>query len=102
METKILAEIKRIEDESKIYDDFLKDPSNSEEDKKIVAYRLFYELVAYSTYANLINYTPPAGMQLQLALGLKEATAYVKVDGGKIKISQEYRDLMKMVNPLKK
>lgn len=103
LKDKIEAELVRLEENLETYNAFVNNPGSPEDDRKVVAFKLFYDMVAFTTLADLTGYTPKENtIRHQLAGGFREVVKYVNVVDGKVEISPEYRELLKMKNDFMK
>lgn len=94
LQIKIEERISELEKNVEVYNNFVNDPSSLEDDKKVVAFKLFYDMVACSTLSELIG----APSKFALATGFIGVAKYVDVVGGKVVISAEYKEMLKMKN----
>jgi hypothetical protein len=93
---KLLTELSSKEIDINIYNDFVNNPVNPEEDRKVVSFKLFYEMIAFRTLWDLVpeDYTAAETTAFTVSTGLKGVTGFVSVVDGKVKISTEYKDLL--------
>lgn len=97
LEEKILNKLAELENNIKVYEAFVNASSTAEDDKKIAAFKLFYDLTSLSALSEMIEeYEPSAQIKFQLAVAFKGITGYVQVVDGKVQISPEYKELLKM------
>lgn len=97
LKDKILERIKELEENLAVYETFVNDKSNPEDDRKVAAFKLFYDLVSYSALTDVLDgYEALPQIKYQMAVAFKGVTGYVNVVDGKVVISDEYRELLKM------
>lgn len=97
LKDKILERIEELEKNLEVYDQYVNDKSTPEDDRKIAAFKLFYDLVSYSALVEVLeDYEASAKLKYQMAIAFKGVTGYVNVVNGKVVVSDEYRELLKM------
>lgn len=95
LEDKIYARLKEIEENLTIYDIFIKNPTVSDDDRKVVSFRLLYEMMAFMELKEHSDYEPKESTMVLLSSGLKGTIDYVNIKDRKVVISPEYRVLLK-------
>ncbi len=99
IEEKIKEKLNVLENNIKIYAEFTQDKSNPEDDRKIAGFKLFYDIVAFSSLLELDEeYVPKKESAFMIALSLKGVDKFVNIVNDKVVISDEYRELLKMKN----
>lgn len=88
--------VKQLENNLDVYTAYVNDPSNPEDDRKVVSFKLFYEMVSFSALVEFVpEYTPSHSTNMMMITGFKGVNNYVNVVDGKVVISPEYRELLK-------
>lgn len=95
MKEQILTKIKEIDNNLNVYQEFLK--TASEDDKKVVSYKVLHDMIAFSIYKELVpDYVPTVETNFALtAGGLNNLANYVSVIDDKVVISEEYKSVVK-------
>jgi hypothetical protein len=95
MKEQLEARIKKLEADLALYNEFMNDPEKPLDDKKVVSFKVMFEMIAFDTLAEVLQYKPLESTNV-IMQGLKGASEYVSVDGGKVVISPMYKEVMKM------
>lgn len=96
MNKNIEQELKNLETSIPIYSNAVSDKSISEKDRRLISFKLLYEMISFSTLKEFItDYVPSSNIELILAEGLRNTKDLVEIQDGKIKISSEYDNLLK-------
>lgn len=91
----IEEKLKEIETNLSIYQSFVNDPSCTTEDKRVVSFKVLYDMMAFSALKEFApGYRPAENTEYTMALGLKNVTNLVGVVDGKVIISPEYKHLL--------
>lgn len=84
-----------IETNLPIYNKATTDPSVSESDKKVIAFKVFYEMMAFSALKEFApDYIPSQETEIQVAKGLKNTIDLVSVINGKVIVSPRYAEIL--------
>ena len=94
LQERIDSKLREIEESLTIYNAFIQDLRTSEEDRKVVTFKILYEMMAFMALSDFSEYRPSQGTQFMLATGLKGATGYVSIVEGKVVISPAYREVL--------
>ena len=95
MKEKIEARLKQLETDLALYNEFMNNTLNSVEDRKVVSFKVMFDMVAFDSLAELVEYKPLESTNV-IMQGLKGASEYVSVADGKVTISPMYKEVMKM------
>ncbi len=96
MKDEIIKRLKEIEATLGVYYSATLDPSFPPDDKGVVSFKMMYEMIAFSTLIELVpEYKQNPATEFLIAQSLKNMKNLVNVQGGKIVVSQEYKDLLK-------
>jgi hypothetical protein len=95
LKEKLNLRIKELEKDVTLYSEFVKDTSKLPDERKVVSFKLMFEMIALTSLADLADYTPSTGVSDVLE-GLSGAADYVSVQDGKVVISPLYSEILKM------
>ena len=95
MKEQLEARIKKLETDLALYNDFMNDPEKPLDDKKVVSFKVMFDMIAFDTLAEVLQYKPLESTNA-IMQGLKGASEYVSVEDGKVVISPAYKEVMKM------
>lgn len=80
----------------KLYDKFVTNKDNPEDDRKIISFKLFFELVSFQSLLEYFpDYQPGKETVFLMAGAFKGMNDFVQVKDGKIEISPAYYELLK-------
>ena len=89
------ARLPELEANIKLYDKFINDKTNPEDDRKIVSFKLFFELVTFQSLLEYFpDYIPGKEIIFLMAGAFKGMNDYVQVIDGKLEISENYYKLL--------
>jgi len=95
MKEKIEARLKQLETDLALYNEFMNNPLNSVDDRKVVSFKAMFDMIALDSLAELAEYKPLEATNA-IMQGLKGASEYVSVEDGKVIVSPMYKEVMKM------
>lgn len=91
----IEEKLKEIETNLGLYQQFVNDPSCTIEEKRVVSFKVLYDMMAFSALREFApDYRASENTEFTMASGLKNVTNLVGVRDGKVIISPEYRQLL--------
>lgn len=99
----IRSKLQSLEEEMEIYSSYMDNAANPEADRKIVGFRLFYDMISFSSLLPFEpGYKPKDSTTMTLASGLKGINEYVSIQNGKVVISDEYKSLLQRKDEFEK
>lgn len=102
MRDQIIAEIQKLEKDLPIYNQAAQNPQLPETQKGPVSFKFLYEMIRYNTLCSLVSdHTPINSQEVILAQGLAENSKLVNVIDGKIVVSTQFEELIKLQNQFK-
>lgn len=95
MKEQIIEKMQEIEKNLSLYQAFI-NGSASEDDRKVVSFKVLYEMMAFSALHDLVpGYEPSTGTEYMMTTnGLKKMAGYADIKDDKVVISPEYRALL--------
>jgi hypothetical protein len=95
MKEQLTNKLQEIEKNLSLYQEFLN--TASEDDRKVISFKVLYEMMAFSTLQELVpDYVPSSGTSYMMTSnGLKKLADYASIKDDKVVISPEYKTLLK-------
>jgi hypothetical protein len=91
----IKERLKHIEDNLSIYNKYMNDTSNSEDNRKLVSFKALYEMMAFTALKEFApDYKAEGTTEFTVAASLRNINDLVSVVDGKVLISPEYKMLL--------
>ena len=87
--------VETLEKDVELYNQFINNPESSVDDRKVVSFKLMYEMIALNSLAKAIDY-PLKNTTSAIMLGLKGASEYVSVVNGKVEVLPAFKEVLKM------
>ncbi len=96
LEETITERLKEMEKELAIYQAFVNAPTTSEDDRKVVSFKVLYEMMAFSAIQKFVpGYIPSnATFYMLTSNGLQKMAGYASIKDDKVTISPEYKTLL--------
>ncbi len=87
--------LKQIEKNLGIYNAYAQDPSNTEDNRKVVSFKILYEMMAFTSIHALVpEYEPSVETIKTLTNGLANTSGFVDVVEDKVVISPAYHAIV--------
>lgn len=94
LQEKIDSRLIQIEADILTYSAYMNNPATSEDDRKVVSFKVLFDMMAFTALQEFSNYVPSPTTSFMMAAGLKGATGYVSVKDNQVVISPEYKTLL--------
>lgn len=87
--------LQEIEKNLGIYNAYLNNPANTEDNRKVVSFKVLYEMMAFTSIHALVpDYKPKAETVVTLTAGLAGTSGYVDVVNDQVVISPAYNMIL--------
>jgi hypothetical protein len=95
MKEQLISKLQEIEKNLSLYQSFI-DSGVSEDDRKVVSFKVLYEMMAFSALLEFVpEYVPASSTNYMMTSnGLKKLADYASVKDNKVAISPEYKKLL--------
>lgn len=93
----MVAKLTAMENEQRVYDEYLKDRTRRKEDLQVVQMKSFFDLIAFHRMLPLVpGYVPGEFVGKRLAQELSTVGDFVNIVDGQVVISPAYDEFLKM------